>query len=471
MKSSLYPSNPILLVDDEEEILESLNDLLRLNGINNVITCNDSREVATILGRRQVELLVLDLRMPHVSGREVLRIITADYPDTPVIIITAVEDITTAVDCMKAGAFDYMVKPVDEERLITGVRRAVQIRELRSSYRELRDRFFNGDLANPEAFSAFITRSRKVQSLFLYIESIASSIEPVLVVGETGVGKSIVAEAVHKTSGRSGRFVAVNIAGLDDTMISDTLFGHLKGSFTGATESRQGLIAQATDGTVFLDEIGDLSIASQTKLLRLLDTREFFPIGADHPSRTNARMIFATNRDMEELVREGRFRKDLYFRLSTHELRIPPLKERRDDLPLLVNHFLAEAAASLGRKKPGVHGQLINLLATYSFPGNVRELRSMVFHAVSVSRSTVLPLRPFRELIGRHGDMPAPRESSTSFSFGDRLPTIKQITEMLIDEAMNRSGGNQSIAAGLLGISHQALNQRLKRRGRENRDC
>jgi transcriptional regulator with PAS, ATPase and Fis domain len=246
-------------------------------------------------------------------------------------------------------------------------------------------------------------------------------------------------------------------------MFADTLFGHTKGSFTGALDARSGMIKQAEGGTLLLDEIGDLTPASQIKLLRLLDTGEYFPLGSDLARRTDARLIAATNRDLASLIRQEKFRRDLYYRFSTHELRIPPLRERKEDLPLLLDRFLEEASGKLGKKKPAVPRQLLVLLETYHFPGNIRELRSMVFDAVSKLTSATLSLAPFREVIGRGTSDPDAARPGASIAFPERLPTIKETTELLVQEALKRANGNESIAAGLLGISHQALNKRIKR--------
>jgi transcriptional regulator with PAS, ATPase and Fis domain len=249
-------------------------------------------------------------------------------------------------------------------------------------------------------------------------------------------------------------------------MFADTLFGHLRGSFTGAEETRKGLIQQAASGTLFLDEIGDLTSTSQIKLLRLIESHEYYPLGSDLLRSTDARFLLATNRDLLELVKEGRFRKDLYYRLQTYEIRIPPLRERKEDLPLLLDHFLEEAARTLGRKRLAVPPELLTLLETYDYPGNVRELRSMVFNAVSRQKDKMLSLGPFREAMGQAAVIEAAHPDTTAYSFPKRLPTLKEITERLIEEALARAKGNQAIAAGLLGISPQALSKRLIRKSR-----
>jgi DNA-binding NtrC family response regulator len=325
----------------------------------------------------------------------------------------------------------------------------------------------SGELRHPEAFASIVTRSERMLALFVFVEAVAQSLETVLIVGETGTGKELIAEAIHAASGRSGELVRVNVAGLDDTMFSDTLFGHTTGAFTGAVNQRKGIIAQAGEGTIFLDEIGDLSPASQVKLLRLLESGEYLTLGSDLPRTTRARFVVATSRDLRALVSEGVFRKDLYYRLQTHEVRIPALRDRREDLMDLVEHFQREASESMGKEKLAVPAELERLLGAYDFPGNVRELRSMVYKAVAVQKSRMLPLSPFREAMGMGAASEGPPGESGAIQFPDRLPTIRDATEQLIDEALRRSANNQSVAAGLLGISPQALSRRLRNRPRD----
>jgi DNA-binding NtrC family response regulator len=367
------------------------------------------------------------------------------------------------VECMKAGAFDYLVKAVEESRLVSSVRRALEIGRLRREFGDLKERLLAPSLRNPDDFSAIPTRSPAMRAVFLLVESIARSSEPILVTGETGVGKKLVAEAIHRSSGRTGELVDVNVAGLDDLMFADTLFGHRKGAFTGAEAHRAGMIQQAAGGTLLMDEIGDLSPTSQVKLLQLLDTAAYYPLGSDLPRRCEARIVVATNRDLAKRIEEGGFRRDLFYRLSTHAVRVPPLRERKEDLPLLVGLFAGEAAAKAQREPPRAPAELFGLLEAYDFPGNVRELRSMVYDAVARTASGTLSLDPFRDVIRRDAALSGEsRTGASCLGFSERLPTIREATGLLIEEALNRAGGNQSVAADLLGISHQALSKRLQ---------
>jgi len=474
MTASDYPLLPVMMVDDEAQAINSFEITLRSANMNNFIRCHDSRDVMTVLASREIEVLLLDLRMPHITGEDLLPAVTTDYPEIPVVVITGANDVDTAVKCMQNGAFDYLLKPVEKSRLIGSVKRAVQLRELQRENQLLKAHVLTDRLENPEAFAQIITVSSSMRYIFQYIEAIAKSPRPVLISGETGVGKELIAKAVHGLSSRRGDFVPVNAAGLDDHVFADTLFGHNKGAFTGANEARRGLVEGAAGGTLFLDEIGDLSAPSQIKLLRLLQEGEFFPLGSDVAKRSDTRIVVATNQDLDSLNSSGRFRKDLYYRLCGHQVQIPALRQRREDLGLLVEHFLAKASKILDKKKPTPPPELTTLLSTYHFPGNIRELESMIFDAVTNHTAGKLSLDLFKAHISKkHPTTTAdptdiPLENEAQVSFSHQLPTLKQIEQLLIDEALKRSNHNQSIAALSLGISRQALNKRLKKTERNN---
>ncbi|AGF79319.1 CheY-like receiver, AAA-type ATPase and DNA-binding domain-containing response regulator [Desulfocapsa sulfexigens DSM 10523] len=472
MVKTLYPTLPVLLVDDENAWLNSFGLTLQVAGINNIVTCNDSRKVMELLRAQAISVLVLDLTMPHLAGDELLPQVVLDFPEVPVIIITGLDQVETAVSCMKLGAYDFFTKVTEEERLVTGVKRAITFGLLRRENSSLKEHFLKDELHNPDAFSHIITHNKSMRSIFQYIEAIATTGEPVLITGETGSGKELFAQAIHSLSGRAGEFVAVNIAGLDGTMLADTLFGHKKGAFSGADQSRKGLIATATDGSLFLDEIGDLTAQSQVKLLRLIQEREYYALGSDIALSTNVRMIFATHQNLDSLQESGEFRKDLFFRLRTHHVHIPPLRERLDDLPLLLDYFLDEAASRLNKAKPAYPNELPILLGTYNYPGNVRELQSMVFDALSKHRSRTLSMDVFKKYIesrmGTANDIEEEVTGETVFSILGTLPTLKASGRLLVKEALHRSQGNQAIAAQMLGITRQALNWRLKQQSEKD---
>ena len=467
MTPGAYPSFPILAVDDEPAWLRSLRVALGRAGIDNVETCQDPREVMARLAERPFGLVLLDLNMPHISGEELLQRLAVEAPQVAAIVISGMNQVETAVRCVKLGAFDYFVKTEEEDRLVAGVLRAVRMLELQRENQEMASRVLSATPRHPEAFASIVTRDRAMLGVFAYVEAVARSPQPLLVQGESGVGKELVARAAHALSGRSGPLVALNVAGLDDVVFSDTLFGHARGAFTGADQPRAGMVEAAADGTLFLDEIGDLSIASQVKLLRLIQEGEYFPLGSDRPTRLRARVMVATHQDLAAKQASGAFRRDLFYRLCTHQLRIPPLRERKGDVALLLEHFLEVAALELGKKKPTAPRELPVLLGTYGFPGNVRELKAMAFDAVSLHREKVLSMETFLAAIERGGGAGAARGAPAAsgenpFAGLEALPTVHDAVELLIQEALERAGGNQTIAARLVGLTQSALSKRQK---------
>lgn len=466
---SIQPHFPVLVVDDEPQILKGFEIALKSAGYRNLLLCRESDRVAEILAGRKITAVLLDLNMPGISGHDILELIITEYPDVPVIVITGSNDVETAVRCMKRGAFDYMVKPIEKNRLISVVRRVIEIRELQYENHQLKQRVLGRSLIRPEAFAGIVTNNRAMLALFQYVESIAASPQPVLIVGETGVGKELMAKAVHTLSRRTGECVVVNVAGIDDNAFTDTLFGHLKGAFTGADSARAGLVERAAGGTLVLDEIGDLSRESQVKLLRLIQEQEYYPLGSDMARASDARIIVSTNQDLQRLQQTGQFRKDLFFRLRAHRVEIPPLRSRTDDIPLLLDHFLEQAAASFGFARPSYPVQLLPLLAQYPFPGNVRELAAMVYDAVSTMRGRTVSLERFHLHIGGEREASGAGEADAAtaaeripLALSGTLPTLKEASRFLIREAMRRSGDNQSMAARLLGISRQTLARHLQ---------
>lgn len=455
-------NNSIVLIDDEQALTRSLSMVLYSNGYTDVVEYNDSRKALEDLCEHEARLVICDLGMPYVSGMEVLERLTESQPQTPVIIATAVNEVDTAVKCMKCGALDYLVKPIREDALLASIEAVFQLRELKRENDELRQRLTDHSLRHPEAFGKILTNSPKMHSLFEYMEVIAPSTQPVLISGETGTGKELAAQALHELRG-IGDFIAVNVAGLDENTFSDTLFGHIKGSFTGAANARPGLIEKAGSGTLFLDEIGDLSPGAQIKLLRLLQEKEYRPIGSDEPHHTNARFILATLRDLEQMVEEGTFRRDLYYRLRQYHVQLPPLRERQEDLLLLAETFLDIAAADLQIEKPELPANFSSVFGNYSFPGNVRELQSLMNEALSHNKGDILSLEHMQSRLA----LSASQEVAQTFSSEllrnlPTLPPLKDIRSLMVEEAMRRSNGNQTLAARLLNVTRQAISKHLK---------
>ncbi|WP_243545729.1 sigma-54-dependent transcriptional regulator [Pseudodesulfovibrio tunisiensis] len=474
MQRHPYPGLPILIVDDERAALDSFEIALYSSGYSNVVVCDDSRKVMDLMEEQEFCLVLLDLIMPHLTGSELLVRIKERFPHVPVIIITAVSDISSVVQCIRNGAVDYILKPVDKEEISNRVRNALEYSDLEQENVRLQQGLLDGTLCHPEEFDHIVTRNSKMMSIFKYCEAVAGSLKPVLITGETGTGKELIAQAVHRLSGRKGEFVAVNIAAFDDAILADSLFGHVRGAFTGADRARMGLVEKANGGTLFLDEIGDLSLQSQVKLLRLLQEQEYFPVGSDVPKKANVRIVTSTLRDVGALKREGKFREDLYYRLTAHHVSLPPLRERPEDVRPLLDHFLRLEAEELGKAVPTYHPELVNLLRTYRFPGNIREFKAMVGDALSRHTSRMLSSASFREHMNTEECLCEP-EGETLVGTGleclrfdpENLPGLKDavshVSSVLIEQAMEKSGGNQSAAARILGISQQALSLKLKK--------
>ena len=473
MKQYAQTRKRVLLVDDEEQIVATGKLNLEISGIREVLTLSDSREVLPLLASAPVSVIVLDLSMPHVSGLELLEAVARDYAHIPVIVMTANDETETVVSCMKLGAFDYLVKPVSSARLVATVKKALELFSMSIELSSLKHRLLTDELNHPDVFASIVTGNKKMRALFQYLEVVSGSPQPIIVTGETGVGKELVARAIHTLSGRKGEFIALNAAGLDDAMFSDALFGHRKGAYTGADQAREGLIARAAGGTLFLDEIGDLNEMSQVKLLRLLQEREYYPVGSDLTRKSDAHLVLATNRDLKQAIADGTFRNDLYYRLCSHQVQVPPLRERKDDLPLLLDHFIGEESALLGIAPPRYVQELSDLLGAYHFPGNVRELQGMISDAVPRSRSGMLSVETFRQAISTGLGLPCvpaaaqteqPEQGALQTQL-DRIwghfPTLHEAEELLISTALEATHGNTWNAATMLGLKRKSLYDRL----------
>lgn len=487
--ATTYPSLPVVVVDDEAMALQGVMIALKSNGIDHVVLCQDGRDLSRLLSSHGADVVLLDLTMPLVSGEELLGMVTVQFPDVPVIVLTGNDDLNTAVRCMKSGAFDYLVKPVARERLVSSVRHAIDRGMLLRENRALKDHLLSSDLKRPEVFAVFDAVSPAMKNVFKYAESIATSPEPVLITGGTGSGKELMARCIHQLSGREGALVSVNVAGLDDNAFSDTLFGHVRGAFTGAMERRSGLVEKAAGGTLFLDEIGELSATLQVKLLRLMQEREYFPLGSDLPKRCEARIVCATNVPVAQLAKSERFRPDLFYRMKRHHVHLPLLRERREDLPQLVQRIVRETAERLGKPCPVVSARTVALLSGYGFPGNVRELEAMITEAVSAQVDGVISDAALCQWMSQNVedvacDAGVGSETVDEAVAGDgvagvavevveeacgivfdkarALPSFKSVQKALVMEAMRRAAGNQSSAAAMLGITRQAINKRIR---------
>lgn len=455
----------ILLIDDELSELEAYCFLLNSMGLTNITCLTDGRKAMEVLDGLVAPIVFLDLNMPHISGQQILRQIKERLPQVPVIVLTANSEVKTAVDCLKLGAHDYLLKPISMDVFGSALRTALEISALRQEVLSLKGVSFR-ERPRHCAFDDIITNNPVMCQLFQYVEAIAPSGQPVLILGETGSGKELLARAIHRVSGLPGEFVAVDVSGLDDALFSDTLFGHVRGAYTGAEAMRSGLLERAAQGTIFLDEIGDLSEGSQVKLLRLLQEGIYYPLGSDQPKVSQARVVTAANKDLSHLSHvDGGFRMDLYYRLSTHLLRVPPLRERKEDIAPLASRLLAEAATMMNKPVPTLSRTALELLLRHPFHGNIRELKAYLFDAVArcstdeISDAVIAErLRPVAEV-----SIPSTMDPVSLEGLFGNFPSIETLVAYAVDQALVRSGGNQSQAARLLGISKQALNKRLKK--------
>ncbi|MDD2540653.1 MAG: sigma-54 dependent transcriptional regulator [Desulfuromonadaceae bacterium] len=459
----------ILVVEDEQYVRESLTAYLDDIGFR-VLVAENGRRGLELFRSENPDIVMTDLRMPVMDGFALVETIAAEAEFTPIVVVSGVGAVDEAVRAMRLGAWDYLSKPImNFEELEITLEDCLERARTKRDLERLRRHLSDGTLEDETAFSNIITTSSRMRAIFMYLESVAASRQTMLISGETGTGKELIARAVHTLSGLDGPFVAINLAGLDDAMFSDTLFGHQRGAYTGADRARDGLIRHASGGTLFLDEIGDLSPGSQVKLLRLLQEGEYLPLGADKVQKSAARIVVATHADLKSKMENGTFRPDLYYRLCSHRVELPPLRDRPEDLSLLTAHFMEKAAAQLGKPTPVAPAELNCYLTAYRFPGNIRELEAIIHDAVARSVSRVLPLESIVAAIG--SDLRTPASSVPVVNncpvcpFSKKFPTLKEAENLLILEALHLADNNQRLAAAYLGITRQALNKRLSRSG------
>jgi len=443
----------ILLADDEEKILKTLGRALRDDG-HEVITASNAKDAARLLSERSIDLLVIDFLMPDRTGLDVIRDLAATTPESErpaVVMMTAHGSIESAVEAMKLGARDYLQKPFEVEELLVLARRALEDQRARTGLRYLlseRDAEYD--------HYGIIGRSRAILDVIARAELVAESKSTVLITGETGTGKELVARAIHARSGqRNMPLIKVNCAAIPETLLESELFGHVRGAFTGASFTKKGRFALAEGGTIFLDEIGTISLAVQAKLLRVLQDREFEPLGAERTQKVDLRVIAATNRDLRQLVADGKFLEDLFYRLNVIPIEMPPLRDRREDIPLLVEHFVKRFAERTGKTIDGVDEKAMTELTRYEWPGNVRELENTMERAVVLALAPLLNSRTIWLM------------SATTTPSTAAVPSLKlhQNLEWAERETMRRAleqaRGVKKDAAELMGISQRALSHYL----------
>jgi len=442
----------VLLVDDETKILQALASALRGEGHEVVATANP-REAQRLLGQRLFDVLVVDNRMPELSGLDLIRELVASSAATErpqILMMTAHATVESAIEAMKLGALDYLQKPFEVDELLVVVRRALEHQRLRTEHRYLiseRDAEFN--------HYGIVGRSRLMQDVIHTAQVVAKSKSTVLITGETGTGKEMIARAIHFHSAqREMPLIKVNCAAIPETLLESELFGHMRGAFTGATTNKKGKFALADGGTIFLDEIGTMSPALQAKLLRVLQEREFEPLGSERTQKVDVRVIAATNRDLRAMVADGRFQEDLYYRLNVIPIHIPPLRERREDVPVLVEHFVGKHAQRAGKRIDGLEPGVLAALHAAEWPGNVRELENTIERAVVLSQSaTIGP-----SVISILNVTTTSTAGLPSLSLRQNLDWCERET---VRRALDHSGGVKKEAAEIMGISQRALSYYL----------
>ena len=448
----------VAVIDDDEAARLSIGQMLRLRSYT-VELFSMAEAALAWPGLPDVDCVVSDIKMPGMNGEEFLaEMVRRNYPP-PVIMVTGHGDISMAVRCLKAGAYDFVEKPFEDDVLLASVGRAVEKTLLRRESNELRRRL---KILSPEENGRFgmVGRSQPVQDLYEQIEAAAKTDAPVLTVGETGVGKELVARAIHAQSARAeGAFVPVNAGALPDTMLESELFGHAKGAFTGAHSDREGKLVAASGGTLLLDEVESISERAQVQLLRVLDDGLLYPLGMDEARKVDIRLLTTTKMDLADLVRQGKFREDFYHRIVVLSIMVPPLRERVEDIPLLITHFLKLAATRGGIPVPQIPEQALSEMLRYSWPGNVRELRNTLEHMVITSHKGVAG--PF----GADESLMAARLLSLPGTAGRLRDEMERTERTVIESALRECKGDITDTAQALGISRRALYERMKKYG------
>ncbi|MEM5948830.1 sigma-54 dependent transcriptional regulator [Spirochaetia bacterium 38H-sp] len=440
----------ILIADDEKNIREGLGSFLKMEGYQ-VILAEDGQEAKNLLAEEEIDLVIADLRMPKISGEELLKHIKDNYSTVPVIILTGHGTVESAVQAMRDGAFDFLTKPPDLDRLGLLVKRALSTREM-----ILQQKILQRELEKDKRFGLIIGKSPKMKHIFEVIEQVAPTKASVLITGESGVGKEKIADAIHYFSDRRDKpLIKVHCAALAETLLESELFGHEKGAFTGAVSAKRGRFELAHGGTLFLDEIGEISPAVQVKLLRVLQEKKFERVGGERTLEVDVRIIAATNKDLKAEVENGNFREDLYYRLNVVHVQLPPLRDRKEDIPLLAAAFLKELAHENNKTINGIDQKARMILHHYSWPGNIRELRNCIESAVVMSRDSIITAEDLPPHIREAGD----HEDYIRIPLGS---SMEEAEKEIIRSTLLYCNGNKSKAAEILGIGRKTLYRKIE---------
>jgi two-component system NtrC family response regulator len=447
-----------LVIDDDDSIRRVIEFSLQEEGFT-VVTAEDGAKGLSVLRDSSVDVVVSDIRMPEMDGLELLTRIRTMHPDLPVILLTAHGTIDSAVEAMKLGAFDYLTKPFSREQLKAAVAKAIDVAALRAENRHLRE-----VIRERFSFANMIAGSRAMRAVTDVAGRVASTDTTVLLEGESGTGKELLAKAIHVHSARArGPFVTINCGAIPEPLLESELFGHRRGAFTGAVADKLGKFEAAQRGTIFLDEVGELTLNLQVKLLRVLQEREIDKVGDPRPIKVDVRVIAATNRNLEKMRTDGSFREDLYYRLAVLPIRLPPLRERSDDIPLLVDHFLTKHAHRMGRARPSVDRAVHSAFSVFNWPGNIRELENVIERALVLDSDGVVGLEDLPERFRRDAD----RIGSLRIELPDEGFSLEEVERDLIRAALEKHNWNQTRAAAYLDITRSTLIYRMQKFGLE----
>ncbi len=453
--------NRVLVIDDEEAVLNYFMVLLAQTQKFEAKLLSDSTRAFETIDSGGFDVILLDMDMPVVHGREVLKYVKQNHPEIEVIAITGVEDVQLAVDSMKAGAYDYLCKPIDDNRLLLTLDRALELSRLRDEISRLRDRVSLEGLRHKDAFRMIITQSKSFLRVLQRVDQIAESENNVLIWGESGTGKELVARAIHQISRRRDRaFIAVNAGTFASELFSSEFFGHEKGAFTGAIRSRSGFFEKADGGTLFLDEIGELELPVQSKLLRVLQEGEYFRLGSTEKRGADVRIIASTNKDLAEEIEKGRFRRDLYYRLNICSVYLPPLRDREGDVELLADFFLEKHNRLNAKAISLIEQDALDLFEIYDYPGNVRELENIIAEAVVLETGRSLTRHSLPRYL-----LDAVSKSRVSLVPATERKTLAEVEADHIRRILELTGGNRTLSAQILGISRMGLLSKIKRYG------
>ena len=451
--SIFFTVRRVLVVDDEENLRLVLKTLLKRHGYE-VETASTGEEALGLVDSFGPDVVLTDVRMPKMGGLDLLATLKAKRNDATVIVMSAYGNMDLAIEAMKTGAYDYVQKPFKPDEIVLALRKAEERESLRRENRALRD-----EIRKEHRFEDILAKSSKMQDIFRTIAKISEYKTTVLITGESGVGKELVARAVHRRSKRVGPFVAVNCGAIPENLLESELFGHKRGAFTDAVQDRRGLFEEANGGSLFLDEIGELPLGLQVKLLRVLEDERIRRLGETRDIQVDVRIITATHRDLSAETKAGRFREDLFYRLNVLPIPVPPLRERREDIPLLIDHFLARNNSRLGTEIRGLDTEARRLLYEYSWPGNVRELENTIERAMVLSEGDMILAQDLPERVREARDPVQMQLASGELSV---KKTMRIIEEILIRRALQKTKGNRTRAAEVLEISHRALLYKIK---------